>query len=110
MTKNNAKKTLKSMKNLEDNYDLLKARFEALDKMRGNLAQTFEKLLLDVQQRMGLKTLLVERKLQYLAEMLETREAQVKQLLIALDSDPQSVEIAKGHLENFRFSRDLDQF
>nr|CAH8864506.1 unnamed protein product [Trichobilharzia regenti] len=105
LTKNNAKKTLKSMKNLEDNYDLLKARFEALDKMRGNLAQTFEKLLLDVQQRMGLKTLLVERKLQYLAEMLETREAQVKQLLIALDSDPQSVEIAKGHLEDLLKSK-----
>ncbi|CAH8614896.1 unnamed protein product [Heterobilharzia americana] len=99
LTKNNAKKTLKSMKNLEDNYDLLKVRYEALEKMRDNLAQTFEKLLLDVQQRIGLKSLLVERKMRYLAEILETREAQVAQLVMALKSDPASVEKAKQHLE-----------
>lgn len=74
-------------------------RLIQLEKMRSGLAAQFESTLLEVQQRMGLRTLLVERKLAQLAQLLEAREAQVTQLVTALESDPATVELARGHLE-----------
>ncbi|KAG5449959.1 Dynein regulatory complex subunit 4 [Clonorchis sinensis] len=99
LTKQNAKKTVLAMQKTEMNLDIMTERFDALDKMRKGLASQFEKLLMDVQQRTGLRALLVERKLKHLTEALEAREAQITQLVIALNSDPSAVEHARQHLE-----------
>ncbi|KAF8570787.1 hypothetical protein P879_00107 [Paragonimus westermani] len=100
LTKQNAKKTLLAMEKTEMNLDIMTERFDGVDKMRKCLVDQFEKLLLDVQQRMGLRALLFERKLRHLAGTLETREAQIMQLVTALGSDPTAVEQARQHLEN----------
>ncbi|OON13579.1 hypothetical protein X801_10647 [Opisthorchis viverrini] len=99
LTKQNAKKTVLAMQKTEMNLDIMTERFDALDKMRSGLASQFEKLLMNVQQRTGLRALLVERKLKHLTEALEAREAQITQLVIALNSDPSAVEHARQHLE-----------
>ncbi|KAA3679711.1 growth arrest-specific protein 8, partial [Paragonimus westermani] len=100
LTKQNAKKNLLAMEKTEMNLDIMTERFNGVDNMRKSLVDQFEKLLLDVQQRMGLRALLVERKLRHLAGTLETREAQIMQLVAALGSDPTAVEQARQHLEN----------
>ncbi|THD19160.1 Growth arrest-specific protein 8 [Fasciola hepatica] len=76
------------------------ARFDGLNKMRNTLAVQFERILMEVEQRMSLRALLVERKLKHLAQALEAREAQIMQLVIALEGDPASVDQARKHLEN----------
>ncbi|KAF6774298.1 hypothetical protein AHF37_06592, partial [Paragonimus kellicotti] len=105
LTKQNAKKTLLAMQKTEMNLDIMTERFDGLDKMRKSLADQFEKLLLDVQQRMGLRALLVERKLKHLAETLETREAQIMQLVTALGSDPTAnlLQTKNGIIEELQY-------
>lgn len=67
--------------------------------MRNTLAVQFERILLEVEQRMSLRSLLVERKLKHLAQILEAREAQINQLVISLEGDQASVNLARKHLE-----------
>ncbi|VDP70867.1 unnamed protein product [Echinostoma caproni] len=99
LTKQNAKKTQTVLQKTETNLNIMTARYEGLNKMRSTLATQFEHILLEVEQRMGLRALLVERKLQHLAQVLEAREAQIMQLVIALEGDPGSVAQARQHLE-----------
>ncbi|KAA0195677.1 Growth arrest-specific protein 8 [Fasciolopsis buskii] len=100
LTKQNAKKTTLILQKTEANLDIMTARFDGLNKMRNTLAVQFERILLEVEQRMSLRSLLVERKLKHLAQILEAREAQINQLVISLEGDQASVNLARKHLEN----------
>lgn len=78
-----AKVIEKELRHVKLDYELLLEAFEQAQQARDTLLKSQTEILLDVQQKSGLKELLLERKLAVLTETLEKREAQLCGLLSA---------------------------
>lgn len=59
----------------------------------------FVSAILDLQQKTGLKNVLLEKKLEKLSEVLEQREAQISEVLAAAQLDPAAVISVNKKLE-----------
>ena len=69
-------------------HEVMEQRFGQVQKERDELYGKFEASIYDVQQKSGLKNLLLERKLSTLGEQLEKKEAQLGEVLAASNLDP----------------------
>lgn len=66
---------------------------------RDELYQKFTKAILEVQQKSGFKNLLLERKLEALADTLEKKEAQLNEVLAASNLEPSALNVVTRKLE-----------
>lgn len=66
---------------------------------RDELHSRFVSAIFDLQQKTGLKNVLLEKKLEKLSEVLEQREAQISEVLAAAQLDPAAVVSVNKKLE-----------
>ena len=78
----------KSLKNLEWEHEVQTQRFAKVEKERDELYGKFERAIFEVQQKSGLKNLVLERKLEAVGDALEKKEAQLGEVLSASNLDP----------------------
>ncbi|EDV25474.1 uncharacterized protein TRIADDRAFT_24206, partial [Trichoplax adhaerens] len=100
----NAKARLKvqgeGLKNLEWEHEVLQQRFEQLQLERDDLYTKFVKAIHEVQQKSSFKNLLLEKKLNALADVLEKKEAQLNEVLAASNLDPTALSVVTRKLED----------
>ncbi|VDL94621.1 unnamed protein product [Schistocephalus solidus] len=99
VTKHELQRTAKAKKSFEMQVEVLQARLEILEKNRDALANTMEQIMLGIKQKSGLRCMILEKKLAALVSTLESREAQVDHMVMAMNADPAAVKDAKQHLE-----------
>uniref|UniRef100_A0A7S0X897 Growth arrest-specific protein 8 domain-containing protein n=1 Tax=Mantoniella antarctica TaxID=81844 RepID=A0A7S0X897_9CHLO len=87
-TKTRLSDTEKSLKNLEWENEVAAQRFVTVERERDDLYSKFERAIFDVQQKSGLKNLVLERKLEVVGDQLEKKEAQLGEVLSASNLDP----------------------
>lgn len=71
------KESTKKFKQLEWDYQVLQSRCEQLQAERDEIFSKFVSSVHDVQQKCGLQSMLLQRKVQVLGEKLEKKEAQL---------------------------------
>ncbi|XP_053681976.1 dynein regulatory complex subunit 4 [Sabethes cyaneus] len=85
--------TQKQLSSLKLESDVLQMRCEKLVEERDQLKSMFEKSILELQQKSGLKNSLLERKLEYIEKQTEQREAILGEVLSLAGIEPQSLSI-----------------
>lgn len=81
----------KDYDNLKWENEVLELRFEKCQEERNELHSRFVSSILELQQRTGLKNVLLEKKMEKLTELLEQREAQIGEVLAAAQLDPKEI-------------------
>uniref|UniRef100_A0A7S3DIN4 Growth arrest-specific protein 8 domain-containing protein n=1 Tax=Palpitomonas bilix TaxID=652834 RepID=A0A7S3DIN4_9EUKA len=76
------------LKSLQWEHEVLEQRFEQVQQERDELYERFESTIYEVQQKSGLKTLMLEKKVEAMGEQLEKKEAQLAEVLAASNLDP----------------------
>lgn len=87
-------------KALKWEHEVLEQRFEKTQQERDELYKKFVKAIQEVQQKSGLKNLLLEKKLSTLADTLEKKEAQLNEVLSASNLDPTAIQVVTRKLED----------
>mmetsp|Transcript_4441 Transcript_4441/g.15516 ORF Transcript_4441/g.15516 Transcript_4441/m.15516 type:complete len:474 (+) Transcript_4441:234-1655(+) len=77
----------RQLKNLEWEHEVFEQKFAQVQGERDELYAKFESSVYDVQQKSGLKSMMLERKLEALTEQLEKKEAQLGEVLAASNLD-----------------------
>mmetsp|Transcript_137887 Transcript_137887/g.384509 ORF Transcript_137887/g.384509 Transcript_137887/m.384509 type:complete len:461 (-) Transcript_137887:61-1443(-) len=72
---------------MEFQHEVLQQQLATVSKERDRLYEKFQHAIYDVQQKSGLKNLILEKKIDAVEEALETTEAQVSQLLASANVD-----------------------
>ncbi|XP_078052904.1 growth arrest specific protein 8 [Augochlora pura] len=90
----------KDFENLRWENEVLELRFDKCQSERDELQSRFVSSILELQQKTGLKNVLLEKKLEKLSDLLEQREAQISEVLAAAQLDPEAVLHANKKLEN----------
>lgn len=72
---------------------------EQVQEERDNLYHKFTRAITEVQQKTGLKNLLLERKLQGLLTVLEQKEVELSEVLAASNVDPSALSLVTHKLE-----------
>lgn len=100
----NAKARLKvqdsELKSLRWEHEVLEQRFSQVHKESDELYGKFVKAIHEVQQKSGLKNLLLEKKLTALADAIEKKEAQLNEVLSASNLDPSALTMVTRKLED----------
>ncbi|XP_076241899.1 growth arrest specific protein 8 [Calliopsis andreniformis] len=99
-TKKRLASTSKNFENLKWENEVLELRFEKCQSERDELHSRFISAILELQQKTGLKNVLLEKKLEKLSDLLEQREAQISEVLTAAQLDPMAVVNANKKLES----------
>ncbi|CAG9463844.1 unnamed protein product [Pedinophyceae sp. YPF-701] len=89
----------KKLKNLEWENEVLQQRFAEVQRERDDLYDRFERSIYDVQQKAGLRSMLLERKLEAMSEQLEKKESQLAEVLAASNLDPATLQKVNQKLE-----------
>mmetsp|Transcript_32157 Transcript_32157/g.91229 ORF Transcript_32157/g.91229 Transcript_32157/m.91229 type:complete len:471 (-) Transcript_32157:299-1711(-) len=89
----------KQLKNLEWENEVMSQRFAKVQGERDELYDRFESSIYEVQQKTGLKGMLLEKKLETLTEALEKKEAQLSEVLAASNLDPSTLNQVNKKLE-----------
>ncbi|GIL67831.1 hypothetical protein Vafri_21099 [Volvox africanus] len=89
----------RQIKNLEWENEVLSQRFSKVQGERDELYSKFEASIYDVQQKTGLKSALLEKKIEALGEALEMKEAQLAEVLTAANLDPGTLAAINQRLE-----------
>ena len=98
-TKSRLVHTEKQLRNLEWEHEIFEQRFTQVQKERDDLYEKFEGSIYEVQQKNGLKSMLLERKLVAVQEQLEKKEAQLGEVLSASNLDPATLQQVNKRLE-----------
>ncbi|XP_034721993.1 dynein regulatory complex subunit 4-like, partial [Etheostoma cragini] len=93
------KVTEKELRDLTVEHELLLQAFEKVQQERDDLLKAQTEAILEVQQRCGLKELLLERKFAALTEIVEKKEAQLLAALSASNVDQNAGGSAANKLE-----------
>merc|ERR1719152_1114104 len=72
---------------MEFQHEVLQQQTQRVSKERDELYSKFQHAIYDVQQKSGLKNLILEKKIDAIEEALETTEAQVSELLTSANVD-----------------------
>jgi len=99
LTKQRLLQADKQFKNLEWEKEVLQQRFGKIETERDELYARFEASIYEMQQKMGLKGLLLERKVEALHEALEKKEAQLSEVLAASNLDTPTLNQVNKKLE-----------
>ena len=94
-----------SRRNVEWEHEVQMQRFAKVEQERDSLHQKFEKAIFDVQQKSGLKNLVLERKLEALGDELEKKEAQLGEVLSASNLDPSTLALVSKKLDQVMDSK-----
>ncbi|XP_041789695.1 dynein regulatory complex subunit 4-like [Chelmon rostratus] len=105
MARARVKVTEKELRDLTVEHELLLQAFEKVQQERDELLKKQTEAILDVQQKSGLKELLLERKLAALTETLEKKEAQLCAALSASNIDQTAGSCAENKLEEILESK-----
>ncbi|XP_035869185.1 dynein regulatory complex subunit 4 isoform X3 [Phyllostomus discolor] len=97
-TKARLKVTEKDLKSLQWEHEVLEQRF--VQRERDELYGKFTAAILDVQQKTGLRNLVLERKLQALSAAVEKKELQLNEVLAASNLDPAALTLVSRKLED----------
>ncbi|TRZ00359.1 hypothetical protein DNTS_030400 [Danionella cerebrum] len=95
----------RQLKELKWEHEVLEQRFSQVQTERDELYRKFSKAILEVQQKSGLKNLLLESKLSTLSEVLEKKEAQLSEVLSASSLDPAALRLVTQKLEDILESK-----
>ncbi|XP_046748965.1 dynein regulatory complex subunit 4 [Diprion similis] len=98
-TKKRLTEIVKSLENLKWENEVLELRFEKCQGERDELHSRFVSAILELQQKTGLKNVLLEKKLQKLSDLLEQREVQISEVLAAAQLDPATILSVNQKLE-----------
>ncbi|XP_054426195.1 dynein regulatory complex subunit 4 isoform X3 [Pteronotus mesoamericanus] len=94
------KVTEKDLKSLQWEHEVLEQRFVKVQQERDELYGKFTAAILDVQQKAGLRNLVLERKLQALGAAVEKKEVQLNEVLAASNLDPEALALVSRKLED----------
>ncbi|GFG33238.1 hypothetical protein Cfor_04551 [Coptotermes formosanus] len=89
----------KEFEELKWQNEVLELRFEKLQQERDDLHNQFVTAILELQQKTGLKNVLLEKKLTALNDLLEQKEAQMNEVLAAAHLDPAAMTNVNKKLE-----------
>lgn len=76
------------LKRMEFQHEVLQQQLAHVTSEREDLYTKFQQAIYDVQQKSGLKNLILEKKIDTVEEALETTEAQITELLASANVDP----------------------
>ncbi|KAI3353601.1 hypothetical protein L3Q82_020119 [Scortum barcoo] len=107
MSSARAKVIEKGLRDLTVQHELLLQAFEKVQQERDELLKKQTEAILDVQQRSGLKELLLEKKLAALTEMVEKKEAQLCAALSASNADQTAGSSAANKLQEILESKQV---
>lgn len=100
---------------LEQEYATLSWEFEVLQQRATQVAKEFEELniqfqssIYDVQQKTGLKNLLLEKKMDAMTMQLEQKDAELNEVLLHAKLEPAIVDRVKGRLEDIMANKNHD--
>ncbi|XP_024881505.1 dynein regulatory complex subunit 4 [Temnothorax curvispinosus] len=99
-TKRRLSTVVKDLENLKWENEVLELRFEKCQSERDELHSRFVSAIFELQQKTGLKNVLLEKKLEKLSDLLEQREAQISEVLAAAQLDPAAVVSVNKKLED----------
>nr|XP_044617167.1 dynein regulatory complex subunit 4 isoform X5 [Equus asinus] len=103
-TKARLKVTEKELKGLQWEHEVLEQRFmkpvPQVQQERDELYRKFTAAILEVQQKVGFKNLLLERKLQALNAAVEKKEVQFNEVLASSNLDPAALSLVSRKLED----------
>ncbi|XP_074644893.1 dynein regulatory complex subunit 4-like [Tubulanus polymorphus] len=85
---------------LQWEHEVLEQRFEKTQLERDELYRKYVKAIHEVQQKSNFKNLLLEKKLNALADTLEKKEAQLNEVLSASNLDPTALTVVTRKLED----------
>ncbi|XP_059762145.1 dynein regulatory complex subunit 4 isoform X3 [Balaenoptera ricei] len=99
-TKARLKVTEKELKSLQWEHEVLEQRFTKVQQERDELYRKFTAAVLEVQQKVGFQNLVLERKVQALAAVVEKKEVQFNEVLAASSLDPAALTLVSRKLED----------
>ncbi|XP_045843525.1 dynein regulatory complex subunit 4 isoform X3 [Meles meles] len=99
-TKARLKVAEKELKDLQWEHEVLEQRFIKVQQERDELYRKFTAAILEVQQKVGFKNLVLERKMQALSAAVEKKEAQFNEVLAASNLDPAALTLVSRRLED----------
>ncbi|XP_068384463.1 dynein regulatory complex subunit 4 isoform X2 [Eschrichtius robustus] len=99
-TKARLKVTEKELKSLRWEHEVLEQRFTKVQQERDELYRKFTAAILEVQQKVGFQNLVLERKVQALAAVVEKKEVQFNEVLAASSLDPAALTLVSRKLED----------
>jgi hypothetical protein len=76
------------LKSLRWEHEVLEQKFAQVQTERDTLYERFEGAIYDVQQKAGLKNIMLEKKLADVSERLESKDSQLNEVLAKSDLDP----------------------
>jgi hypothetical protein len=76
------------LKDVEWQFEVRLQQYQYLEREREELFHEFKQTVYELQQKTGLRNLVLEKKLETINEGLETKDAQINQLLAASKIDP----------------------
>uniref|UniRef100_A0A7S4TAX6 Growth arrest-specific protein 8 domain-containing protein n=1 Tax=Alexandrium monilatum TaxID=311494 RepID=A0A7S4TAX6_9DINO len=89
--KDKIKQSETQLHRMEFQHEVLQQQSATVNKERDRLYEQFQHSIYDVQQKAGLKNLILEKKIDAIEEALETTEAQVSELVASASNDQTQV-------------------
>lgn len=89
------------MKNLEWENEVWQQRFTKVQYERDQLYEKFEGSIYEIQQKAGLKCLMLEKKIESMDQDIEKKEAQVAEILVAANLQPSVAQQVKYRTEQY---------
>ena len=86
-------------KTLEWEYEVKLQQYQYLEAEKKQLFEEFHKIVYELHQKTGLRNLVLEKKLETIQESLETKDAQINQILATARIDPQAMGMIRSTLE-----------
>uniref|UniRef100_A0A5K3FK45 Dynein regulatory complex subunit 4 n=1 Tax=Mesocestoides corti TaxID=53468 RepID=A0A5K3FK45_MESCO len=99
VTKTNLRVTNKAKVKNEMLFNIAQARLEEAEAQRKRLNDEMESTLLEIKQKAGLRSAILERKLGHLVTIMEAKETELHTLIMAMNADPAAVQESRKHLE-----------
>ncbi|TMW57157.1 hypothetical protein Poli38472_003082 [Pythium oligandrum] len=89
-------------------YEVLQQRFAQVQREYDDLNQQFQTSIYDVQQKTGLKNLLLEKKMDAMTMRLEQKDAELNEVLLHAKLEPAIVDRVKGRLQDIMEQKNRD--
>mmetsp|Transcript_101352 Transcript_101352/g.295221 ORF Transcript_101352/g.295221 Transcript_101352/m.295221 type:complete len:193 (+) Transcript_101352:62-640(+) len=92
---------------MEFQHEVLQQQLATVNKERDRLYEQFQHAIYDVQQKSGLKNLVLEKKIDAIEEALETTEAQVSELVSSANADQTAAGISQKLDQVIAYKNDI---
>lgn len=99
----------KQVKNLEWDKEVLQQRYDKIESERDQLYQKFESSVYAIQQKAGLKCLVLEKKVEAMDQDIEKKEAQIAEILVAANLQPSAAHQVKSDASSIQWGKVLQQ-